>query len=87
MANVAQLKRTGKGEPPARTEAPKNVANPPRDKPELAEKPVALQLKVPEAVAEAFAKAAGDKLGYKKGSKSQFFIELFEAYQDGRLTR
>lgn len=87
MANVAQLKRMGKGEPPARSEAPKNTANPPRDKSEIVEKPVALQLKVPEAVAEAFAKAAGDKLGYKKGSKSLFFIELFEAYQAGKLTR
>lgn len=81
MANVTSLKR-GKGEPPAREAAPANTAKAPRDK---TEKMVAVQLKVPEEVAEAFAKAAGDRLGYKKGSKSLFFIELFEAYQRGKL--
>lgn len=81
MADVAQLKRS-KGEPPARTEAPRNTDNPPRDK--AKEKPVALQVNVPPDLADAFARAAGDRFGFKKGSKSLFFIELFEAYQDGR---
>lgn len=74
MADLAQLKRgITKGEPPARNTAPRNLDKAPRDKEEPV---VALQLKIPQSVADAFSKAAAEKHGYKKGSKSLFFMDL-----------
>lgn len=100
MANVAGLKRSGKGEPPARKEAPQNIANPPRDKvvepevsPAAAATPKAasgsakeaVQVKTSTEIANEFGQAAFERHGYKKGSKSKFFEELVLAYSRGNV--
>ena len=79
MANITALK--GKGTPPARQDAPGNTQKPARGK---AEPTQALQLKIPMAVYEAFSEEAGRRHGFKKGSKVQLFLEMWQQFQQGR---
>lgn len=81
MANTSILK---KGAPPAR-ETVENVIQadprPSEGKAKPAEKNKPLQLMVPPEVFEAFSARAGGEFGFSKGSKSQLFLAMWDAYQ------
>lgn len=74
MANITKLKTTKAGGPPPETAAPENTKNAPRDKEDPIRK---LQLSIPESVAAAFEEEAARRFGFKKGSKSEMFIALW----------
>ena len=76
MANISAL-TVGKGEPPARAEAPANTRKAPRDKP-ARNKP--LQVQVPEEVFRAFSAEAGREFDFQHGAKSQLFLRMWDAY-------
>lgn len=81
MSNVSKLK-TGKGEgPPPPAAAPGNTAKPARDK---SEAKVSVEFSVPESMAEDFMAEAAKVFGFKKGSKSNMFMKLWEDYQAGK---
>ena len=77
MADIAKLKRAGKGAPPPLTEAPRNTDRPAREK-EEEQRP--LQFRVPASVFEAFSREAGEAFGFKKGAKSELFLRIWSAY-------
>ncbi|MBO0906291.1 hypothetical protein [Jiella sonneratiae] len=81
MADITALKSKGKGQPPARSEAPANTKNLPRDK---AVKNRPLQVQVPEDVFLAFSAEAGQQFDFQHGAKSQLFLRMWEAYQNAK---
>lgn len=76
MADIKALgaKKTGKGAPPAMTQAPRNTVKPPR---EVTEETVPLQLKIPASVYEEFSAEAAKAFGHKKGNKASYFMKLW----------
>ena len=84
MANVAKLKpgNVGKGTPPAPDVTNSNLRIPAREKPVRKAK---IEFSVPEHILDDFAKEAGERFGFKKGSKSDLFIAMWNEYQE-RLT-
>ena len=83
MASVAKLKArgTGKGTPPAPDVTNSNLKTSPREKPERRAK---IEFSVPEHILDDFAREAGERFGFRKGSKSDLFIAIWNEYQ-GRL--
>lgn len=75
MANTSMLK---KGAPPSRETARNVIKDDPRPS-EGKNKP--LQVMVPPHVFEAFSARAGEEFGFSKGSKSQLFLAMWEAYE------
>lgn len=74
MANTSILK---KGAPPQREKTTNVIQADPR-KSEGKNKP--LQVMVPPEVFDAFSARAGETFGYSKGSKSQLFMAIWDAY-------
>jgi hypothetical protein len=74
MANTSLLK---KGAPPPREKAANIIEADPR-KDEAKNKP--LQVMIPPEVFDAFSAKAGETFGFSKGSKSQLFMAMWEAY-------
>ena len=95
MADITRLKsRADKGTPPS-PELPRPVkGSPPRGSNENLrenprEKPVAkakIEFSVPEGMLDEFAQEAGRRFGFKKGSKSELFVALWEEYKH-RISR
>lgn len=81
MTNLAKLqsKRVQKGTPPAVDVTNSNLTRPPRDKPG---KKAKIEFSVPEYILDDFAKEAGERFGFKKGSKSDLFIAMWDEYKD-----
>ncbi len=81
MVDVAKLKprRTGKGTPPTPDVTNSNLKTPPREKPT---KKAKIEFSVPEHILDDFAKEAGERFGFKKGSKSDLFIAMWSEYQE-----
>jgi len=75
MANTSILK---KGAPPAREKAENVITADPRPT-EGKNKP--LQVMVPPGVFDEFSSRAGEEFGFSKGSKSQLFMAMWEAYK------
>ena len=84
MVSVEKLKsrHAGKGTPPAPDVTNSNLRTPPRDKPVRKAK---IEFSVPEHILDDFAREAGARFGFRKGSKSDLFIAMWNEYQ-GRLT-
>ena len=80
MADLARLKpgRARKGTPPPADATNSNLARPPRDKPARKAK---IEFSVPEYILDDFAKEAGERFGFRKGSKSDLFIAMWNEYQ------
>ena len=92
MADVTKLKstankgappppdqlRTGKGQSPPVEKTNENLAAQPREKPLKKGK---IEFSVPEVMLDDFAKEAGQRFGFKKGSKSDLFIAMWEEYK------
>lgn len=77
MAKVSALK-TGKANgPPTADAAPGNLDNPPREKTEPKGR---LELKIPISMIESFEAEAAKRFGFKKGSKSLMFEELWRSF-------
>lgn len=85
MIDVAKLKRrsAGKGTPPAPDVTNSNLRTPARDKPV---KKAKIEFSVPEHILDDFAREAGERFGFKKGSKSELFIAMWHEYK-ARSTR
>ena len=91
MADLTKLKPADKGAPPTvetksgkeksapPTETNDNLNKPPREDPV---KKTKIEFSVPEAMANAFSQEAGQRFGFKKGSKSDLFIAMWQEYQD-----
>ena len=93
MADITKLKsKADKGAPPPPEQLRTVKGSPPRETNEnlsdsLREKPVAkakIEFSVPEGLLNEFAQEAGRRFGFKKGSKSNLFVALWEEYK-GRL--
>ncbi|MCU7879195.1 MAG: hypothetical protein KZQ66_17260 [Candidatus Thiodiazotropha sp. (ex Lucinoma aequizonata)] len=69
--------KTTKGKPPSETND--NLNKPPREAPV---KKTKIEFSVPETMANAFSQEAGHRFGFKKGSKSDLFIAMWQEYQD-----
>ena len=69
--------RNRKGAPPARGTAKRPIA---ADRRPSTEKTVPIQVWVPPGVGEAFGERAGIEYGFKKGAKSQLFLEMWRRY-------
>ena len=84
MVNVAKLKSRsgGKGAPPAPEVTNSNLTAPAREKPV---KKAKIEFSVPEHILDDFAREAGARFGFKKGSKSDLFMAMWNEYQE-RLT-
>lgn len=74
MSTTAQRR---KGPPPARGATKQPIA---ADRRPAAEKTMPIQVWVPPAVFEAFSERAGTDFGFKKGAKSQLFLEMWRRY-------
>lgn len=82
MADIEKLKiKVGKGVPPAPETTNNNLKYPPREKPEIK---TVMQFSIPEAIQREFSAEAGQRFGFKKGSKSDLFIALWEAYKNNK---
>lgn len=81
MASVAKLKPGGgaKGTPPAPEVTNSNLKTSPREKPERKAK---IEFSVPEHILDDFAKEAGERFGFRKGSKSDLFIAMWNEYKE-----
>ncbi len=92
MADVKKLKshadkgappvievKDSKGKPPPPSETNDNLNKPPREAPV---KKTKIEFSVPEHMATEFSQEAGNRFGFKKGSKSDLFIAMFQEYQD-----
>ncbi len=75
MANTSLLK---KGAPPPRDKATNVIQSDPRPS-EGNYKP--REVMVPPEVFDAFSAKAGETFGFSKGSKSQLFMAMWEAYE------
>ena len=69
--------RVGKGRPPKDTND--NLSALPRASPA---KKIKIEFSVPEDIANAFSLAAGQRFGFKKGSKSELFIAMWNEHQE-----
>ncbi len=80
MADVAKLRprRAAKGMPPPPEVTNPNLSTPPRDKPA---KKAKIEFSVPAHVLDDFAREAGERFGFKKGSKSDLFIAMWNEYK------
>ena len=82
MADLAKLKtKVGKGTPPAAEVTNTNLKTSPREK--LVKKGK-IEFSVPENILDEFAQEAGRRFGFRKGSKSDLFIAMWDEYK-GRL--
>ena len=82
MADLTKLKpKAGKGTPPAPEVTNTNLKEPPREAPTKVKK-TKIEFSVPEHVAAEFSQEAGQRFGFKKGSKSDMFLAMFQEYQD-----
>ena len=93
MANLAKLKahadkgappivdpKRDKGKPPSETND--NLNKPSR---ETLVKKTKIEFSVPESLANEFSQEAGQRFGFKKGSKSDLFIAMFQEYVDRKV--
>ena len=55
-----------------------NLRTPPHEKPA---KKTKIEFSIPEHLLDDFAKEAGERFGFKKGSKSDLFIAMWNEYQ------
>lgn len=78
MADLTKLK-AGKGRPPAPEITNANLKKPPR---EGHVKKTKIEFSVPEHMVQEFSQEAGQRFGFKKGSKSDLFIAMWQEYQD-----
>lgn len=74
MTKTSALK---KGAPPARQSTTSVIAADPRPT-EGKNKP--LQIMVPPEIFDAFSKRAGEDFGFRKGSKKELFLTMWEKY-------
>lgn len=82
MVNITKLKhKLGKGIPPAPGETNNNLQVPAREK---LEKKTVLQFSIPETIQREFSSEAGQRFGFKKGSKSDLFVAMWEAYKKNK---
>ena len=79
MADLAKLKAktAGRGIPPAPDVTNKNLRTPPRGK---RAKKGKIEFSVPEPLLDEFAQEAGRRFGFKKGSKSNLFLAMWQEY-------
>ena len=80
MADFTKLKAkktSKKGTPPAPEITNKNLDTTPRDKPT---KKCKIEFSVPEYILKEFEKEAMNRFGFKKGSKSNLFIAVWNEY-------
>ena len=82
MANVTKLKakskNQSKGEPPAPVVTNGNLREPSR---EGSTKKRKIEFSGPADLLDEFAQAAGQRFGFKKGSKSDLFLAMWEDYK------
>ena len=80
MTDVTKLRsRADKGVPPPPPEKTNdNLSKPPRGKPAAKGK---IEFSVPKHMLDEFAQEAGKRFGFKKGSKSDLFIAMWEEYK------
>jgi len=82
MTDLSKLKpKAGKGTPPALEVTNTNLKTPPREAP-VKFKKIKIEFSVPEEIAQEFSQEAGMRFGFKKGSKSDLFLAMFQEYQD-----
>ena len=82
MANLTKLKpKSRKGIPPAPEETNNNLQAPAREK---SDKKTVLQFSIPETIQREFSSEAGHRFGFKKGSKSDLFVAMWEAYKNNK---
>lgn len=82
MANISKLKpKAGKGTPPPPEKTNNNLQTPPREK---TEQKTVMQFSIPETIQKEFSTEAGQRFGFKKGSKSDLFIAMWEAYKNNK---
>ncbi len=80
MANFEKLKpKIGKGSPPAPETTNDNLKTSPREK---VDKKTVMQFSISESIQMEFSTEAGKRFGFKKGSKSDLFIAMWEAYKN-----
>ena len=79
MTDVTKLKpkAAAKGTPPAPEITNTNLKSSPREKPVKKGK---IEFSVPEHILDEFSKEAGERFGFKKGSKSDLFVAMFDEY-------
>lgn len=82
MADLTKLKTktAGRGTPPAPDVTNTNLRSLPREKPTPKGK---IEFSVPEPLLDEFAQEAGRRFGFKKGSKSNLFLAMWEEYKTG----
>ena len=80
MADLTKLKTktAGRGMPPTPDVTNTNLRTPPREKPAQKSK---IEFSVPEPLLDEFAQEAGRRFGFKKGSKSDLFLAIWEEYK------
>ncbi len=84
MADISKLKdKAGKGTPPALQVTNTNLRTPPRDK---TAKKAKIEFSVPENILDEFALEAGKRFGFKKGSKSDLFVAMWDEYQSQKTS-
>ena len=84
MANLGKLKGRGdKGAPPPAERTNENLRMPDRSP---RQRKGYIQFSVPVELRDEFAMEAGRRFGFKKGSKSDLFIAIWEEYK-GRVSR
>ena len=71
--------KDAKGKPPPPSETNDNLTKPPREAPV---KKTKIEFSVPEHMANDFSQEAGQRFGFKKGSKSDLFIAMWQEYVD-----
>ena len=77
MANLKALRKAAdKGAPPPANRVSENLQKPPREKVEKGK----IEFSVPRSVIEAFSQEAAERFGFKKGSKSDLFLAMWEEY-------
>ena len=88
MANLSNLGKKKpkpaayKGEPPTPIETTQNLKQVPREGKEPRRY---LNLSVPESVADEFDQEALKRFGFKKGSKADMFIALWQEYREQKI--
>lgn len=79
--NITKLKKPTKGTPPPVEAAPDPIKADVRSA-AGGNKTVPLQVKIPEEKLTEFSELAAKKHGFKKGAKSDFFLDLLAFYKD-----
>ena len=90
MADISKLKKAAnkgtpptvdikrnKGKPPPTEQTNDNLNKPPQDG---SVKKAKIEFSVPEYLLDAFAQEAGKRFGFKKGSKSDLFMAMWDEY-------